>query len=159
MGVNICIFWWKYLFILRINICIFWCKYLCTHIGYWKMDMFWCIAEDRYCYGNEDQRGVEPSGKFMFQQIFAKYRGIFVSCNIWHYQISRSKKDFWGWDVSCNLWHNHPFDLVWFYAHTICIFYQNCIRIYHFRDTYMYTLYAVCIHIYQIHSSFFSLLI
>ena len=52
------------------------------------------------------------------------------------------KRIFWGWDVSCNLWHNHPFDLVWFYAHTICIFYQNCIRIYHFQDTYMYNIHC-----------------
>ena len=71
--------------------------------------MFWCIAEPTYCYGNEDQR--QPTNRRVHVSAdFIKYRAPRIFGNL-------------SWICNPgNLWHNHPFDLVWFHARTICIF-------------------------------------
>ena len=95
-----------------------------AHIGYWKIYVL--VQCGRHIllwkWRSEKEERVEPSGKFMFQQISSNIAGYL--CHVIDDTIKYLglKGIFGGWHVSYNLWHNHPFDLVWFYAHTICIF-------------------------------------
>ena len=101
----------------RIYVMHFFCEYLFTHIGYWKIFVL-VQCGDKYCYGNEDQSwSGRSTRKSMFQQIWSN--------------IAHRLKDIFV--VSYNLWHNHPFDLVWFYAHTICIFIRTASEFIIFR--------------------------
>ena len=106
----------------RIHICdAFFCEYFFTHIGYWKIFVLVQCRGHILLWKWRSVRGWPVNQKVHVSADLIKCRA--------------PAKGYLGtYVISYNLWHNHPFDLVWFYAHTICIFIRTASEFILFRE-------------------------